>query len=165
MSKVLLSYTWNRETFLEASQIAYNYEMKHSPKRFLGWVFIAMTQFGVVAAMKKGAVGLLVISTFLVIYWYAFRWKVRQLLLLRQFEKSPMKDQPFHIAADESGLHLEAMTISWDQVKHIVSVEKGFLIYADETFLFFPTHAFANEDDKNSFAVMAKKQVASYTKA
>ncbi len=164
MSSIEISYTWNQETFLKASQAAYNHEMKHSPKRFLGWVFIAMTQFGVVAAMKKGAVGLLVISTFLVIYWYVFRWKVRQLLLLRKFETSQTKDQEFHIRADDEGLHMEKTTITWERIHHIVSVEVGFLIYTNETFLFFPAYAFANEDDKNSFAVMAKAHAAFYTK-
>ena len=44
-NKIKISYNWDEETFINASKAAYDFEMKNSPKRFLGWFFIAMTQF------------------------------------------------------------------------------------------------------------------------
>ena len=67
---IYIEYTWTKELFLKASKSAYDYELKNSPKRFLGWIFIAMAQFGVVMAMIKGAGGLLILSTIFLIYWY-----------------------------------------------------------------------------------------------
>lgn len=161
---IKLSYHWDQETFLKASKAAYKHEMKHSPKRFLGWIFIAMTQFGVVAALKKGVVGLLLISTILVVYWYFFRWNLRKRLLLKSFEKSSTKNHHYNIVVDDEGIHSKEMTISWEHVNQVVSLNEGFLIYSDESSLFIPTNAFADEDKKNDFAILAKKKANAYTR-
>ncbi len=161
---IRVSYCWDKETFLKASKAAYKYEMKHSPKRFLGWIFIAMTQFGVVAALKKGVVGLLLISTVLVVYWYFFRWKLRKKLLLKSFEKSSTKNHHYNVVADKEGIHSEETTILWDQVNQVVSLNEGFLIYSDASSLFIPTSAFADEENKNDFAILAKQNATRYTR-
>ncbi len=161
---IRLSYCWDQETFLKASKAAYKYEMKHSPKRFLGWIFIAMTQFGVVAALKKGVVGLLLISTILVVYWYFFRWNIRKKLLLKSFEKSSTKNHCYSMVADKEGIHSEAITILWEHVNQVVALHEGFLIYSDASSLFIPTNAFADEEKKNDFAILAKQKAKAYTR-
>ncbi len=161
---IRLSYCWDQETFLKASKAAYKHEMKHSPKRFLGWIFIAMTQFGVVAALKKGVVGLLLISTILVVYWYFFRWNIRKKLLLKSFDKSSTKNHYYNIVVDEEGMHAKEMTILWEHVNLIVSLQEGFLIYSEESSLFIPTSAFVDEDQKNEFAILAKQKAKAYTR-
>jgi len=162
--KIKINYIWDQDTFLTASKCAYDYEMKNSPKRFLGWFFIALTQFGVVAAMKKGAVGLLLISTILVVYWYFFRWSIRKKLLLKNFNKSKEKNNKFEILADDEGIHLKDVVIKWSDVNLTVSLRDGFLIYTNNTFHFFPAKAFSTVEEKSAFASLAKNNSKHYTK-
>jgi len=157
---IQLTYTWDKEAFLQASNEAYKYEMKHSPKRFLGWIFIAMTQFGVVAAFKGAPVGLLLVSTFLVVYWYFFRWQIRKYLLAKSFDK----EMTYNIFADQEKIRINENSINWDSILEVVSLEKGFLLLWDKSFFFFPKSAFKDSDERNAFAVLAKEKVKSYTK-
>ena len=165
MSKPIhISYIWDKETYLKASEIAYKYELKHSPKRFLGWIFIAMTQFGVVQTMKGGAIGLLLLSSILVIYWYYFRWQIRKKLLLKNFDTSNNANHQFKIIADDEGLNIDNVNIKWSNILEVVSFDDGFLLYYNDTFIFFPTKAFESIEEKNRFASLAKSKVQNYKK-
>ena len=155
-----LKYMWDKESFLDASKVAYDYELKHSSKRFLGWLFIAMTQFGVVAAMKKGSIGLLLVSSVLVVYWYFFRWKIRKRLIEKSFDT----EQKFHVNIDENKITINENHIKWDSILEVVSLEKGFLVFYKNTFLFFPSKAFKDIDEKNAFAQLAKEKAKNYIK-
>ena len=156
---IYIEYTWTKELFLKAGKSAYDYELKNSPKRFLGWIFIAMAQFGVVMAMKKGAGGLLIISTIFLIYWYLLRWPIRKIIIKKSFDKSPLANHNFKITIKEDGLYFDNNKISWDEILKIVSVENGFLLYLNSDYLYFPYSAFKNIEEKNRFKEEAKKRV------
>jgi len=159
-----IKYQWNKETFLLASKAMYDFDMKHSPKRFLGWMFIALTQFGVVGALKKDAFGLLIVSTFLVIYWYALRWPLRKIMLLKGFNNSSIKDKQFVMSANKDGLALDSKLITWNDLKEVISLKDGFLLYYGESFLFIPKNAFLSIDEKDRFSHLAKDNAAFYKK-
>jgi len=112
-SAVSLSYVWDKSTYLKASRAAYEYELKASPKRFLGLLFIGLSQFGVVVAFKQETVGLLLISTILVIYWYALRWPMRKIILEKSFDRSNVKDHHFQVKVDKDGVHLDDRLLLW----------------------------------------------------
>jgi len=154
------SYKWDKKQFLEASRESYRYEMKHSPKRFLGWIFIAFTQFGVISAFRGAPIGMLLVSSFLVIYWYFLRWPLREMMLSKRFEK----DEYYSVLVEDSYISINQKEISWDDILEVVSLTKGFLIFAKEKFIFFPKDAFADMDERNEFAYIAKKRVANYKK-
>ncbi len=46
MSMFKVKFKLEKESFVEASLFAYRHHLKGSPKRFLGLIFIAMSQFG-----------------------------------------------------------------------------------------------------------------------
>ncbi len=166
MSKeeIKLSYIWNRENYIEANRIAYNYALKSSPKRFLGWLFIAMSQFGVVSAMKGGGVGLLLLSSILILYWYYFRWKIREAILIKNFEKSKNQNHKFNITINSSGLDINNTLIEWKDILEFVSLKSGFLLYYNNTFLFIPSSAFRDIEIKNLFASMAREKIENYNR-
>ncbi|MCX6052671.1 MAG: YcxB family protein [Campylobacterales bacterium] len=163
-SAIDIVYVWNKETFLKASKATYDYEMKHSPKRFLGWIFIAFTQFGVVGALKKDVYGLLIISTVLVIYWYAMRWPLRKIILLKSFEASSNKNHKFIMSADNAGIKVDETLIKWDAILEVLSLKNGFLLYHGVTFLFIPKDAFFDVEEKDKFSQLAKKNIQHYKK-
>jgi hypothetical protein len=164
MSNIEISYIWDRKSYIKATKIAYEYELQKSPKRFLGWIFIAMSQFGVVALIKRGTVGLLLLSIILLLYWYYFRWWIRKSLLLKNFKNAPNRDQKFHVVADEHGLKLNGTIIDWSSISEVISLKGGFLLYYSGTFLFLPTSGFRNMEEKNRFAILAKSRVPNYKK-
>ena len=165
MSKsIKINYIWSKELFLEASKATYEFELRHSPKRFLGWFFIAMTQFGVVGALKKDAYGLLLISTFLVVYWYFFRWRIRKFIITKTYESSHEKDTQFSMLAKKNGLEVNGSLLTWNDITEAVSLEDGFLLYYGETFLYIPKLAFVSIEEKDLFSHLAKDNVINYRK-
>ena len=158
MSKTIhLEYVWNKETYLQASRAIYDFNMKHSPKRFLGWFFIALTQFGVVGALKKDAYGLLIIATFLVIYWYLLRWPLRRMMLLRGFMASSTKDHLFKINIDAQGLKIDTNDLQWSEILEVIAWCDGYLLYVGEDFFYFPKNAFVSAEDKELFVSYVKE--------
>ena len=160
--KITLQYIWDKETFTQASKAIYDFNMKHSPKRFLGWFFIALTQFGVVGALKKDAYTLLIISTLLVIYWYALRWSLRKSMLLRGFSSSAIKDHTFVIAIDEKGIEIDKSLIQWHEILEVISLCEGYLLYKGDSFLFFPKDAFNSLEDRENFVSYVKEHDVFY---
>lgn len=156
---VKVRYIWDKETFLEASGFVYQHELKHSPKRFLGWVFIAMTQFGVVAAMKKGSVILLLFSTILVVYWYFLRWPLRKKILLKNFDKTKIKNKSFDILIDKDGIHYDGETTVWENITKVVKKQKGYLLYMGRNFLYLPKNGFLEEGGTKRFNALAKNRI------
>ena len=165
MSKPIeISYVWSKELFVEASRATYEFELRHSPKRFLGWFFIALTQFGVVGALKKDAYGLLLISTILVIYWYALRWPIRKMLIAKTYEAQTEKNHHFSMQAREDGIEVDGTLLVWEDIKEGVSLEGGFLLFYAQKFLYIPKDAFESRDEKDRFSHLVKEHVAQYRK-
>jgi hypothetical protein len=159
MSNIKISYIWDKEIYLKATKIAYDYELKRSSKRFIGWIFIAMSQFGVVQAMKGGGVGLLLLSSILILYWYYFRWEIRKSILIKNFKKSPNANHKFNILANEKGITIDDRLIQWSKIEEIISLRDGFLLYYDNSFLFFPLNAFKDIEKKNQFGLLVKANI------
>lgn len=163
MSKpITLTFTWNKETYMKASELAYRYELQKSNRRFLGWFFVALTQFGVVAAMKKGSIGLLLVSTLLVVYWYGLRWPLRRVLLEKSYNTIQAANHVFHIVASEHAIAIDKKSILWKDFTHIASLSDGFILYTTSEFFFFPVSSFEDIESKNTFAALAKEKVNSY---
>ncbi len=160
--QISISYIWDKETFLKAAKSAYKHELKNSGKRYIGWLFIAMAQFGVVAAMKKGAVGLLLISSILLVYWYLLRWPLRKFIISKSFDKSPYANKKFNIKIYDDKIEINTESIKWDKISQVIFLESGFLLYTDQKSFFFPSGAFKDMEEKNKFAAMAKKRVKNY---
>jgi hypothetical protein len=162
MNTFNISYTWNIQNFTKATKALYDFNLKHSPKRFLGWIFIALTQFGVVGALKKDVYGLLIVSTLLVIYWYALRWPMRKAMLQRNFKSS--QEQLFEIKADNNSLQLNEIKIEWSDIIEAISLQDGFVLYYADSYLFIPKDAFNSTDEKDNFSYLLKNKIKNYSK-
>ncbi len=160
MSKSLhVSYNWDTKKFLQGAKAAYDYELKNSRKRFLGWIFIALTQFGVVLALKQGTIGMLTLSTILVLYWYGFRWKIREYFLIKSFKNSPLKDKSFEVKLNDEGLFFNNSPIDFKDIYEIVSTDEGVLLYFIDNYIFIPSSAFENLEDKSEFVKIIKRKI------
>ena len=142
-----ISFKWTMDIFLEGAYIAYRHNLKHSPKRFLGWLFIAMLQFGVVATIRNHTIGLLLISTILLIYWYGLRWKIRELMLKRLFKESKID-----ISFNQEGIVLNGNKIEWSRFRDAIITEKGYLLEIDnKASIYIPKRVFDSDSSRESF--------------
>ena len=159
MSKPIeVNFKWNKELALTTSKLYYDYDMRHSNKRYLGWFFVALVQFGIVGALKHNSYGLLYLSTFLVLYWYYGRWYLRKRMLLRFYDKNVPKNVDVHFSIDAEGLHGNNEVILWDDIIKIIQLEEGVLVQSTESALFFDKSAFKNAQERRRFIKMATEK-------
>ena len=153
-----VSFEWNKELALKTSKLYYDYDMRHSNKRYVGWFFVALVQFGIVGALKHDSYGLLYLSTFLVGYWYYGRWFLRKRMLERYYDKNNPQNLQIHFSIDENGLYGTEKNIVWDDIIKVIELEEGVLVQARDNALFFANAAFKKEGDKTRFLKMAKEK-------
>jgi len=157
MSKSIeLHFIWNKDLALQTSKLYYDYDMRHSNKRYIGWLFVALVQFGIVGALKHDSYGLLYLSTFLVGYWYYGRWLLRKRVLLNFYKKKSPDNIEMHFIIDDEGLHTESEFILWDDINKIVALEDGILIQSTKDVFFFKESAFDTKDASEQFLKLAR---------
>ncbi len=158
MSKnITLNFQWSKDTYMEAGEFAYNYKMNHTPKKYMGWLFIALLQFGVVGALLKGTLAMLLFSTILLVYWYYLKKRIEKSILLKKFDKEKDANKILDIVINEEFIAINNKKILWSDIAQIISGERGYLLDHIDGFLFFPGNAFKQEEDKTEFIKFAKK--------
>ncbi len=155
---IMISYVWDRDNFEKSFESAYTYHYKNSARRYIGWFFIAMAQFGVVAALKKGQVGLLMLSTLLILYWYVVKkWLLRQ-RAIRSFEESPFKDKKIEMIVTGEGITRGEEFIPWEEIDGIVPADEALVIYQQGKEYYIPLRAFAGPEEVSRFKSLAKSK-------
>jgi len=146
-----LEFKLNKDILLKASKIVYEYEYKNSFKRYLGWFFIALLQFGVVALIKKGNAALFLISSILVIYWYFLRWPIRKYLYLKVIKSSKLDKYPIKVIFSDNGIVINNSTISWEKITKILNSDIGLLIFIGKEFILVPKEAIKDKKELIEF--------------
>ena len=154
--KIEINYVWSKELALKASKLYYDYDMRNSSKRYIGWFFVGLTQFAIVGALKHDSYGLLYLSTFLVFYWYYGRWYLRKRMMERFYDKNGTDGKKIHFVLDEEGLHYDDQLVSWDEIIKIIKFDDGILIQTNNSTLFFQNDFFASSDERVRFVELAK---------
>ena len=153
-----IRYKWDKENFEKAFSNSYNYQYKQSARRYIGWFFLAMAQFGVVAALKGGSIGLLMLSTILIFYWYGVKkWLVHK-RALAAFENSPLKNSIITLQITQEGLKQEDTFIPWSDIQGVVPIENDILLYHANRVFYIPATAFEAYEDKSRLKSLAKKK-------
>jgi len=153
-----ISFKWDSQNFKKAFESAYTYEYKNSARRYIGWLFIAMAQFGVVAALKGGVFGLLLLSTLLIFYWYVVKKWLLFKRALRAYENSSLKDKEIKLFASKSGIEQDENLIDWSSIRGVVPVGDDIMLYLEDRPYYIPALAFKSIEDKNSFKELAKSE-------
>jgi len=155
---IKISYIWDRANFEKAFEKSYTHEYKNSIRRYIGWLFVAMAQFGVVGALKGGSEALLILSTILIFYWYiAKKWLVKK-RAVTSFENSPLKDSTITLEISEDGVKQDDVLISWEELKGVVPVEDDILLYYSDKAFYIPSNAFNSFEDKVELKNLAKEK-------
>jgi len=158
---IRIRYTWSRKNVEKLFDASYHYVFGHSARRYIGWFFIALLQFGVVAALKKGAVGLLLFSSLVLLYWYVGKRLIARRRALASWEDSPFRDQTITIFADDDGLEIHSaqgdVQWSWDDLQAVAPIGDDVMIYHAQHAHYIPAGGFASIEDKSRFKSLAKK--------
>ena len=153
-----ISYSWDRENFEKAFSKSYTHQFKNSPRRYIGWFFVALAQFGVVAALKGGSIGLLMLSTILILYWYVIKkWLVHR-RAIKAYESSPLKDSQIKLYITEDAIKQDDAVISWEDLQGLVSIEDDILLYHKEKAFYIPATAFKSMEEKSALKSLAKQK-------
>jgi len=151
-------YTWDKENFEKAFSKSYTHQFKHSARRYIGWFFVALAQFGVVAALKGGSIGLLMLVTILILYWYVIKkWLVQQ-RAMKTYEKSALRNSQIKLQITQEGIQQSDTFISWEELKGLVPVEDDILLYYRDKAFYIPLSAFKSIEDKSALKSLAKEK-------
>ena len=161
MSKTIrISYLWDRENFEKLFASSYRYQFTHSMKRYIGWLFIAILQLGVVAALKKGSVALLLFASLVLIYWYFGKKIIAKKRASNAFNASSFKDKTVKIEVDEGGFEIKSQEGKvewlWDEVDEVISLNDDIMIYKEPNFHYISSNGFSSIEDKSHFKTMAR---------
>ncbi len=158
---VNISYRWDRDNIERLFRVSYRYLFEHSSRRYIGWLFIALSQFGVVAAFKQRAFGLLIFSTVMLIYWYYGKRVIAKRRMVRAFERAPFQDKEIRISASESGLDITASETpvhwNWDAIDAVISAGDDILLQKSPHFYYIPAGGFTDIEAKSRFKALAKR--------
>jgi len=153
-----LSYTWDRENFEKAFARSYTHQFKNSARRYIGWFFVALAQFGVVAAFKGGSIGLLMLATILILYWYVVKkWLIHQ-RAVKAYENSPLKNSQIKLQVTEEGVRQDDTFIPWEAIQGLVPIEDDILLYYKEKAFYIPSNAFSSIEEKSALKSLAKEK-------
>ena len=155
---ITISYRWDRENFEKAFENAYAYHYKNSARRYIGWLFVAMAQFGVVAALKKGSVALLMFSTILLLYWYLVKKWLLKRRAMRYFENAPLRDKEITLVADEEGIMQDDTRVKWEEIEGVVPATEGLMLYQKGREYYIPASAFRSVEAMSRFKSIAKEK-------
>jgi len=160
-SPILLTYIWNKHNVEKLFDALYRYQFNHSFKRYVGWFFIALSQYAVIVAVKKGSFALLLFSTLMLVYWYYGKKMIAKKRALASFENSAFKDKKITIKVDENILHIhndKEERWTWEDIDSVVSLGDDIIIYKTPYAHYIPSTSFKNIEEKSHFKTWAKKQ-------
>ena len=161
MSKpIKISYIWNKENVDKLFDASYKYQFNNSGKRFIGWFFIALLQYGVVIALKKDAFAILLFSTIMLIYWYYGKKIIAQKRAEKSFETSEFKDKQIEMRIDKRGFTLitpHQEQWSWSDVQEVIVLGDDIMLYKHPNFHYIPAKGFESMEEKSRFKSLVKQ--------
>jgi len=153
-----ISYSWDRKNFEKAFSKSYTHQFKNSTRRYTGWFFVALAQFGVVAALKGGSIGLLMLATVLILYWYVIKkWMVHQ-RAIKSYQNSPLKNSQIKLRITGEGIGQNNTLISWQDIQGLVPIEDDILLYYKQNAFYIPLNAFKSIEEKGALESLAKEK-------
>ncbi len=152
--RVELRYKWDLDNANRLFNASYKYIFNNSSKRYIGWFFIALSQYAIVVALKKDAFALLLFSTIVLTYWYYGKKIIAKKRALNFFQKSSFKDKELKIEATKEGLKIDSINQdfwSWNDIDEVISIGDDILIFKNPNFHYIPSSAFTSIEDKSQF--------------
>jgi hypothetical protein len=164
MSKpIKISYIWNKQNIDNLFEASYKYQFNNSAKRFIGWLFIALLQYGIVLALKKDAFAILLFSTIMLFYWYYGKKWIAKRRADKSFENSPFKGKKIEMSIGTNGFNLVSSDSknhehwSWDEVQEVIVLGDDIMLYKHPNFHYIPANGFESIEEKSRFKSMVKK--------
>lgn len=155
--EISLRIAWGLEQALEASKRLYEYEMMHSAKRYIGWFFVALLQFGIVLLLHRGQIWLLLFSSLAVLYWYFGRWHLRSFFLRRYYQKQNLYPRTITLKCSDAHLILESKQLSWEAIEYAIDIKGAIVLQIEGKLLYIPYGAFSCVEDIDYCLLLLKE--------
>jgi len=138
----IINFIWSEKFALDSAKALYDYELQHSNKKYIGWFFVALAQFGVVGALKHNVYGFLVVATIGLVYWYILRWPLRAWFIKKSFKKSPFANKNITFTIKTDGIYKDdKLQIQNKDIYDTIKLDDFTIIYHK-----FGTTLFPNKD-------------------
>ena len=157
ISNINIEYKFNKANALKLFESSYKYFFNNSNKRYIGWLFIAILQFGVVAALKKGSIGILIFATIVLIYWYWGKKVIAKKRAIKAYESSPLKDKTIKIKVNKDAIEVNNQSFSWDKIDRVIPIYDDILILQGDNYYYIPSNGFKSLEEKSWFKKLAKE--------
>ena len=161
MSKpIKISYLWNKENIESLFEASYKHQFNNSGKRFIGWFFVALLQYGIVIALKKDAFAILLFSTIMLFYWYYGKKWIAKRRAEKSFETSEFKDKRIEMSIDKDGFTLPSPNHeqwSWSDVQEVIVLGDDIMLYKHPNFHYIPAKGFESMEEKSRFKSLVKQ--------
>ncbi len=157
---IKISYIWNKENFESLFDASYKYQFNNSGKRFIGWFFVALLQYGIVIALKKDAFAILLFSTIMLAYWYYGKKMIAKRRAEKSFETSEFKDKHIEMSIDKDGFTLLSPhheTWAWNEVQEVIVLGDDIMLYKHPNFHYIPAKGFESMEEKSRFKSLVKQ--------
>ena len=162
MSKPIeVSYVWNKENVEKLFDTSYKYQFEHSRKRYIGWFFIALLQYGIVVALKREVFAVLLFATIVLFYWYYGKKWIAKRRALKSFKASPFKDKKIQMHIGKTGFTLSQPNQekwSWGEIDEVITLGEDIMLYKYPHFHYIPASGFNSLEEKSRFATLAKAE-------
>ncbi len=157
---VEVTFPWSEATYLSAGDIAYQYKMQYSYKRFIGYFFVAMIAFGVYRLYRYHDYSAIYIGTILTIYWYYIRRMLYKSRLKKQFKKEPISSAQMNIGISDSQIIINGNKIPWYHISRVIAHPDGFLLERAEGYPYLPASSFPSDESIRIFTdIVANKDI------
>ena len=165
---IKVSYIWNKSNVDKLFDASYKYQFENSGKRFMGWFFIALLQYGIVIALKKDAFAILLFSTIILFYWYYGKKWITKKRADKSFKDSEFKDKKIEMTIGIDGFSLVPFGTetsdsknyeywSWDEVQEVIVLGDDIMLYKHPHFHYIPANGFESMEEKSRFKSLAKE--------
>ncbi len=158
---IKIRYIWDKRNIEKLFDASYKYQFEHSQRRYVGWFFIALLQYGIVVALKKEVFVILLFSSIMLFYWYYGKKWISKRRARKSFEKSEFKDKEIKLTVDKDGFELITPIKehwSWSDIDEVISLGDDIMIYKYPNFHYIPASGFGSLEQKSSFKTIAKKE-------
>lgn len=153
-----INYIWNKENVDKLFEASYRYQFENSKKRYIGWLLIAIMQYGIVLALKREVFAVLLFSTIMLAYWYYGKKWIARKRANKSFEESPFKDKNIEIDINKQGFDIKYSNEkwSWEEIDEIIVLNDDIMIYKYPNFHYIPSNGFKSNKDKKFLLSLAK---------
>jgi len=161
------SFQWTLEDWLLLQKVMMRRSRTLRLFRLVPWIAMAAIAVDLVLAAKsKGVTFNIVFAAIVVVGAFILVRFWMQRALSRHYQTRPERDMKIELTITEDAIcshsEIAKSEFQWSAFKEVLRLQRGFVLFLGNAFLWVPTRAFACETDVQRFEQMVRSHAAQY---